>query len=84
MNMAHSMLSHKKMSNEYWDEAVGCSVYLLNRLPTVAVHDKITEEAWSGTKTSVAHLRVFGSVTFVHIPDELKKKLDKKSFHWLQ
>ena len=30
MNMAHSILSHKKLSNEYWDEVVGCSVYLLN------------------------------------------------------
>ena len=79
MNMAHSMLSHKKLSNEYWAEAVGCSVYLLNRSPTVTVQDKIPEEAWSGTKTSVSHLRIFGSVTFAHIPNELRRKLDKKS-----
>ena len=79
MNMAHSMLSHKKLSNEYWAEVVGCSVYLLNRSPTVIVQDKIPEEAWSGTKTNVAHLRIFGSIAFAHILDELRKKLDKKS-----
>ena len=79
MNMAHKMLSHKKLSNEYWAEAVGCSVYLFNKSPTVIVQDKIPEEAWSGTKTSVALLIIFGSVAFAHIPDELRRKLDKKS-----
>ena len=81
MNMAHSMLSHKKLSNEYWAEVVGCSVYLLNRSPTVIFQDKIPEEAWSGTKTSVSHLRIFGYVAFAHIPDELKRNIDKKSEH---
>ena len=59
MNMDRSMLSHKKLSNEYWAEVVGCSIYLLNRSPIVAVQDKIPEEAWSGTKTSVTHLIIF-------------------------
>ena len=45
----------------------------------MTVQDKIPEEAWSGTKTSVSHLRIFGSVAFAHIPDELRRKLDKKS-----
>ena len=79
MNMARSMLSHKKLSNEYWVEAVGCSVYLLNRSPRVTVQDKIPEEAWSGTKTSVSHLRVFDCVAFAYVPEELRKKLDKRS-----
>ena len=81
MNIAHSMLSHKKLSYEYWAQVVGCSVYLLNRSPTVTVQDKIPEEVWSGTKTSVAHLRIFGFVAFAHIPNELRRKLDKKSEH---
>ena len=45
----------------------------------VNVQDKIHEEAWSGTKTSVSHLRIFGSVSFAHILDELRIILDKKS-----
>ena len=79
MNMAGGMLSHKKLSDEYWVEAIACSVYLLNRSPTVSVQGKTLEEAWSGTKTSVAHLRIFGSVTFAHVPNELIIKLHKKS-----
>ena len=62
MNMAHSILSHKKLSDAYRAEVVACSVYFLNRSPTVSVQDKIPEEAWSGTKTSVVHLRIFGYV----------------------
>ena len=52
---------------------------MLNRSTTVTVQDKIPEEAWSGTKTSVSHLRIFGSIAFAHIRDELGRKLDKKS-----
>ena len=79
MNMAHNMLSHKKLSDEYWDEVVACSIYLLNRSPMVTIQNKIHEEAWSGTKTSVTHPIIIGSVAFAHILDELKIKLDKKS-----
>ena len=55
------------------------SLLTYNRWPTVTVQDKIPEKAWSGTKTSVSHLRIFGSVAFAHIPDEHRRKLDKKS-----
>ena len=79
MNMAHNMLSHKNISDEYWDEVVACSVYMLNGSPTVSVEEKIPEEAWSGTKTSVAYLIIFCYVEFSHIPDVLIRKLDKKS-----
>ena len=71
MNMARSMLSYKKLSNEYWAEAVACSVYLLNRSPTVSIKNLVPEEAWSATKTGVTHLRVFGSVAFAHVPEDL-------------
>ena len=49
----------------------------------MTVQDKIPEEAWSGTKTSVSHLRIFGYVSFAHIPDERRRKLDKKSEHYI-
>ncbi|PNX93083.1 copia-type polyprotein [Trifolium pratense] len=37
------------------------------------------EEAWSGVKPYVKHLRVFGSLCFRHIPDQMRKKLDDKA-----
>jgi hypothetical protein len=37
------------------------------------------EEAWSGVKPCVKHLRVFGTLCFRHIPDQLRRKLDDKA-----
>jgi hypothetical protein len=36
------------------------------------------EECWSGKKPSVSHLRVFGSIAYRHVPDQLRRKLDDK------
>jgi len=79
MNMARNILSYKQFSNEYWVEVVACFVYLLNKSPTLSVKNMVLEETWSGTKTCVTHLRVFGSATFAHVPTELRKKLDSRS-----
>ena len=59
MNMARSLLREKCLSNLFWVEAVACSVYLLNRSPTTSVQMKVPQEAWSGTKLNVDHLRIF-------------------------
>ena len=36
------------------------------------------EEAWTGAKSSVTHLRIFGSICYKHVPDQLRRKLDDK------
>jgi hypothetical protein len=79
MNMARSLLKEKCLSNTFWAEAVACSVYLLNRSPTTSLKMKVPQEAWSGTKLNVAHLRTFGCIAYTHIPSELRKKLDDRS-----
>ena len=79
MNMARTLLKEKSLSNNFWAEAVACSVYLLNRSPTTKLNLKFPQEAWSGTKLNVAHLRTFGCIAYTHIPSELRKKLDDRS-----
>ncbi|KAG6416730.1 hypothetical protein SASPL_124166 [Salvia splendens] len=37
------------------------------------------QEAWSGRKPGIAHLRVFGSKSYAHVPDQTRSKLDDKS-----
>jgi len=37
------------------------------------------EEAWIDVKPSVQHFRVFGCITFTHVPDAQRRKLDDKS-----
>jgi hypothetical protein len=79
MNVARTLLKEKSLSNRFWDEEIACSVYLLNRYPTTKVKLKVPQEAWSGTKLNVTHIRTFGCIAYTHIPSELRKKLDDRS-----
>ena len=76
--MVRSMLKEKYFPNEYWAEAVHYAAYILNICPTKAIMNRVLEEAWSDIKQDVTHMRVFGCVTYAHIPDQLRKKLDSK------
>ena len=78
MDMTRSMLKAKHLPNDYWAEVVHCAVYILNRCPTKAVMNRVLEEAWSGRKQGVTHMRVFGCVAYAHIPDQLRRKLEAK------
>jgi hypothetical protein len=37
------------------------------------------QEAWCGVKLSVAHLKMFGSVAYAHVPNQKRTKLEDKS-----
>ena len=76
--MVRSMLKAKHLPNDYWAEAVHCAAYVLNICPTKVVMNRVPEEAWSGIKQGVTHMKVFGCVAYAHIPDQLRKKLDSK------
>nr|XP_048328550.1 uncharacterized protein LOC125422126 [Ziziphus jujuba var. spinosa] len=60
-------------------EAVAYVVYLSNQSLTRSVWGKTSQEAWSGRKPSISHLRVFGNIAHVHVPGEKRSKLDEKS-----
>nr|GEU28884.1 hypothetical protein [Tanacetum cinerariifolium] len=57
-------------------EAVDCAVDLLNRYPSKSLDNKTPQEAWNGLKPTVSHLRVFGSIAYVHVPSQRRLKLD--------
>lgn len=79
MEMARSMLKEKGLPNTFWAEVVYTAVYLLNRCPTKAVWDKTPIEALSRKKPSAKHLRVFGSICYIHVPDKKRHKLEDKT-----
>ncbi|KAH9672319.1 hypothetical protein KPL70_017676 [Citrus sinensis] len=79
LDMARSMLKSKRLPKEFWVETIACAVYLSNRSPTRSVWGKTPQEAWSGKKPDITHLRVFGSIAYIHVPDESRAKLDDKS-----
>jgi hypothetical protein len=79
VNMMRRMLKQKQKPHYLWGEAAASATYLNNRSPTMKMNNKTLEEAWSGVKPSVQHLRVFVSLCFRHIPDQMRRKLDDKS-----
>jgi hypothetical protein len=79
MECARSMIRAQGLDLEFWAEAVNTAVYIKNRCPTKALDSKTPQEAWTGVKPDVSHLRVFGCKAFAHIPDEKRSKLEPKS-----
>ncbi|MCO5603900.1 hypothetical protein L7F22_058054 [Adiantum nelumboides] len=51
----------------------------MNRTPTATVHDMTPEEKFTVKKPYVSHFKVFGCTSYVHVPDELRTKLDPKA-----
>lgn len=78
LNMVRSMLKSKNMPKMWWGEAVNTAAYIINRSPTKKMENITPEEAWTGVKPNVSHFRVFGSVCYRHVPDQLRTKLDDK------
>ena len=67
------------MPHRFWVEAISTVVYIMNRTPTEAVEYVTPQEKFTGKKLDLSHLKVFGSIAYVHVPDELRTKLDPKA-----
>ena len=79
MEKARSMLHQAKLPLEFWAEACRTAVYLLNRSPTTALKNETPFERLVGTKPDITHLKVFGCVSYVHVPNSKRRKLDAKA-----
>jgi hypothetical protein len=65
------------MEPKFKREAVLCAICIINRIPTHAVWGMNPYEKCYGSKPSIAHIRIFGSSVWAHIPKE--KKMEPKS-----
>ena len=59
-----------------WEKACSTAVYLQNRIPHRILEDKTPEEAFTGKRPEVGHLRIFGCPVYIHIPVEKRTKLE--------
>ena len=64
------MLHSQGLGQEFWAEAVCNAPYTRNRCPTRVVYGMTPEEAWSGKKPRISHLRVFGCIAYAKVLDE--------------
>ena len=78
IEIARCILIDADIDKKYWGEAVSTANFLQNRLPTKAT-DRTPYESWYKEKPIVKNLHVFGCKALVHVPKELRKKLDAES-----
>ena len=79
MEKVRCMLHHSGLTLKFWAEALSTATYVKNRSPTSAFGEGTPFERWYKQKPDVEHLRVFGCRAYAHVPDEKRKKLDRKS-----
>jgi hypothetical protein len=61
-------------------DAILHAATILNLLPSRSLDANVTpEEAFTGNKLSIAHLRIFGCKAYTHIPKDKQHKLDVKT-----
>ena len=61
----------------FWAEALSVATYLKNRSPTSCFAGQTPYERWWKVKPDVSNLKVFGCVSYAHVPREKRRKLDK-------
>jgi hypothetical protein len=57
---------------------VAIAVYIMNRTPIAIVHGMTHKEKFTRKKPDVSHLIVFGCITYMHVLNEKRSKLDPK------
>ena len=75
MGVAQVMLHDQGLPIHLWAEACNTAVYVQNRCPHRILGMSTPEEAFSGKKPDISHLRIFGSPVYIHVTKE-KKNLE--------
>jgi transposase InsO family protein len=78
VEMARAMLHAQGLKYEFWAEAVSNAAYIRNRCPTSAVASMTPQEAWSGRRPNIGHMRIFGCVVYALDLSPHRSKLDAK------
>jgi hypothetical protein len=84
MDIVRSMLSYSTLPISLWMEALKTAVHILNRVPSKSV-PKTPYEMWTGRKSTLKYLHVWGCPTEVKLFNPSIGKLDPKtvSYHFI-
>ena len=78
IELARTILIRNKLNKNLWAEACNSVVYVVNRTKNVDRHGKTPYELWHNKKCSFAHLKIFGTEVYGHIPKQKRLKWDAK------
>jgi hypothetical protein len=76
MEAVKIMIHDQDILMHLWEEAERTTVCVQKKLPHSGPGFKTPEEMFSRKRPEVRHLKIFGSLVFVHIPKEKRTKLD--------
>ena len=76
MGVARMMLHDQGLPIHLWVEAWNTAVYVQNRCPRRVLGMSTPEEAFSGKKPNISHLKFFGSPVYIHVTKDARKKLE--------
>ena len=54
-------------------------VYLMNRCTTSGVHNVTPHEKYYGRKMDLSHLRIFGTIAYMHILEVARAKMNDRN-----
>lgn len=78
VEMTRTLLHSAKLPKFLWAELARTSSHIRNLIPLDRLGFRSPFEVWTNSTPRVDHLRIIGSRSFVHIPDQQRFKLDKK------
>ena len=76
MGATRAMLHDQGLPIHLWAEACNTAVYVQNRCPHRILGMSTLEEAFSGKRPDISHLRIFGSPIYIHVTKDARKKLE--------
>ncbi|KAI3513963.1 hypothetical protein L1887_12232 [Cichorium endivia] len=77
--ICRSIIHDKNVPGHFWAEAMKTAAYVINRIPQQSLDYVSPFEKLLKIKPNVNHLRVFGCVCYVFIPNHLRSKMEKKA-----
>jgi hypothetical protein len=85
MEAVKTMIHDQDIPMCLWEKAAMAVVYVQKRLSHSALGLKTLEDMFTEKKPEVSHLKIFGSLVFIHIPKEKRNKLEpsgKREYLW--
>ena len=71
-----AMMHDQSLPMFLWEEASRTIVYVQNNCPHKIVKNVTLEEAFTGVKPEVSHLRLFSFPVYIHVPKEKRTSLE--------
>ena len=76
VDAASAMLHDRGLPMHLWAEACNTAVYVKNRCPHRVLGMSTPEEAFTGKKPDISHLKIFGSSVYIHVTKGARKNLE--------